>query len=146
MANEVFNVRTVIQSSGWNPFQTYLLVASLLAGVSGLFFPNESSQAITRVVPYSVLVVWYIGLIVGSIATLIGSHFKLQARIQVEIMGLSLLTFVTFGYSTLISVISGRPFSYSILLTEFFCLACIAKLAQLLGKLKKLNQGSEVQL
>jgi hypothetical protein len=139
-------MKRVIQTSDWNPFQTYMLVASLVAGVFGVFFPRESSRVVSDAVPEWVLLLWYTGLIVGAVVALIGFHARIRFKIQIEMMGVSILTFVSLGYSTLISFVSGRPFSYSVLLTVFFCLACMARSIQLYKKIKDLNKGREVSL
>lgn len=141
-----FDMKRIIQIDSWNEFQTYLLIAAFLAGFFGLFFPQETSRAASVGVPWWVLLVWYTGLVVGSTLSLIGSHLRFESKIHVEIIGLSILSFVTSGYSAIISVVSNRPFSYSVLVIVFFCIACVIRMFRLYGKIKDLRKSGEVTL
>lgn len=139
-------MKTVIQPTGWNPFESYIVGAALAAGVSGLVLRGKTSQAVMRELPNWVLHIWYIGLIVGAVLTLIGIHINFRFRLHAELTGVGILGGISAGYSSLIAVAGSSPFAYSVLITAAFSLACFVRTIQLIRILQKLAKVQEVML
>jgi hypothetical protein len=138
-----FNMKTVIQTTGWNPFQSYLLVATSASGITGLFFRNESSRVVSNVLPSWILYVWYTGLVLGSVLALIGTHINLKSKLQLEMAGVGILGSISTGYAIVLSFAGGR-LSYSVFLIVAFSAACLVRTWQIYRLLQKLNSMQEV--
>lgn len=139
-----YNMKTVIQPPGWNPFQTFMLGASVAGGISGLFARNETSSAVAASIPYWILCIWYTGLMVGGILGLVGMFINFRLRVHVKIAGIGLLGGISLGYSLLIAGISGRPLAYPVIITFAFSLACITRTIQLIKILQTPSRSQEV--
>lgn len=137
-------MKAVILPPGWNPFQTFLMTAAVMGGISGLFARNETSQVAARILPYWILCIWYTGLVIGGILSLIGMFVNIKNRLLVKIAGISLLGGVGTGYTTLIGIAGGRYFTYTVLITAAFSLACIIRVIQLTKILHNPDKSQEV--
>lgn len=137
-------MKRIIQIDSWNPFETYLLVASCIAGVAGLFFRGETSSVISKVVPMWVLCSWYAGLTIGAVLGIVGVHLRFLYKLQVEMTGVSILSSISLGYAIAVAVSGGRAFVYSVILVTFFSFACASRSIQLYRKLRKLEKVQEV--
>lgn len=137
-------MKRIIQVESWNPFETYLLVVSFIAGLAGLFFRGETSSVVANILPYWVLWVWYTGLTLGSLLGIVGVHVRFIYKLQVEMIGISILGSVSLGYALAVSIGGGRAFVYSVILVAFFSFACIARSIQLYKRLAKLEKAQEV--
>lgn len=134
----------MILPQGWNPFQTFLMSAAVLAGITGLFAKNESSQLVSRILPYWILSIWYSGLVIGGALALIGMFFSVKYRLLIKIAGISLLGGVGTGYTFIVAVAGHRPFAYPVLITGAFSLACIIRVIQLTKVLHNPDKSQEV--
>lgn len=137
-------MKTIIQATSWNPFESYLLGAAFAAGLSGLFAKNETSQVVLDKLPIWVLYTWYLGLVIGAVLGLIGVHINVKLKLHLELTGIGILGGISAGYSVLIAIASNRPFAYSVFITLAFSLACFARTVQLIKTLRKLDKLQEV--
>lgn len=133
-------MKRIIQIDTWNPFETYLLVAAFVGGIAGLLYRDETSPTVASVLPDWVLCTWYAGLTLGALLGIVGVHVRFTYKLQVEMVGISILGGISLGYAVTISIGGGRAFAYSVILVVFFSFACISRLIQLFKKIRKLEK------
>ena len=116
-----------------NPFQVFMMLACILSGFFGLFTPGESSSAIQRLLPETIQVIWYVGLLLGGILGLYG----LVRNMFIERISMTLLAGISIGYAFILFEISPRILTFSVFVIIFFSIACIVRIFQIRRLLKR---------
>lgn len=126
-----------------SPFQTYLLIACVLAGVAGIVDPHRGSSSVLKVLPMWELYVWYIGLTVGGTVTLFGQVRKTLPGLYTERVGLLFLIGLCVIYTAAIVVAVGVSLALSALVIVFFAVACAVRIRQIAYEIKLIRGVSQ---
>jgi hypothetical protein len=126
--------------SGRNPFEVWLLVACVAAGVVGLVAPDASS-AIAKSLPHWELTCWYAGLTFGGLVSLVGVFSKGVNSLFIERVGMVVLTCLTLAYSVSIIVQVGavKGATLPAFLTGLFAVACAVRFFNITIDLKRME-------
>lgn len=131
-------VRDMPNSVRFNPFEYFLLIVGVIAGLGGLLSSGQSSQVLQDELPRWVLIVWYGGLAITSAMSLIGIHFF---KFYLAISGLSIMSSISVAYSLVIIFAGGRLLVFSALITFGFALAAMYRGYQLYQLLRKARRA-----
>lgn len=134
--------KTILILSGRHrPIEVTFLVASLLLGIFGLIRPARTVQQLDEMIGFGFL--WYIGIAVGAIISLVSLFFKMPLNLLWERIGLVIIATFFLGYSFATTMFFGWPgLQGSILIINFGVGAAlrawqISQDLRLLGKVMK---------
>lgn len=114
-----------------SPFETYLLIACVIAGVGGVIDPMRGSSAALKVMPLWELYGWYSGLVVGGTIALFGVFRRSLISFYIERTGLLLLVGLCALYSLSIILAGGVTLALAALIVVFFAIACVVRVRQI---------------
>lgn len=131
----------ILIRSGRNPFEVWLLVACVVAGIVGLVVPGESASSVVKSLPYWEAVSWFSGLTLGGVVSLTGVFSRGVTSLFVERVGMAILTCLTLAYSVSIVAQVGivRGATLPALLTGLFAVSCAVRFFNLTADLKRME-------
>lgn len=89
------------------PHKIFLLVACVLAGVIGLFFPHTHAQSIEAAFHGNSLLIWYTGLLIGGVLGLAGVFRRTITGVLIEQSGMLLLAGLMLSFAVAAIAYSG---------------------------------------
>lgn len=116
--------------TGRHPFQTYLLLLALTAGIPQLISDRSDAHAhVTRDLPHWLILAWGVMLVLGAAAALLGSFWPGDRvdGLTMERIGLLFVGGAGVVYAVLILYYVRPPTYLSALLTLGFGLACLRR-------------------
>jgi len=125
--------------SGRNPFEILLLVMCATVGVVGLCQPSATSNVVTSLLPTWEVIVWYAGLAIGGLVSLLGVFLSGVVSLLIERVGLIMLTCLTLTYSTAVIAQIGIKGILPALFPALFAVACVDRFARITADLKRME-------
>lgn len=122
-----------------SPFELFMLFASVLSGVNGLFNPIRASASASSVLPEWELYTWYSTLLVGGIIALIGYARKTLFSLSVERTGLILLAAMSLVYSVTL-LVNDLALAFAASFVIAFGVACVFRIRQIGAELKRVQE------
>lgn len=129
-----------VVASGRNPFSLFLLIALVVAGVSGLWDPAQASAAVAHLLPHWELSIWYGGLVVSAGIALAGILSKNVTALLVERVGLTVLCVLTLGYCAAV-VVAGSAGNVAALIAAGLAVACCSRVIQISRDLRRIDRS-----
>lgn len=125
-------------TSGRNPFEIILILAALLAGLTGLLVPGSGSGLIQRLLA-DWEVVWNVGLTVGAATAALSLVLKPPMTLLIERVGMTWLAALMIPFGAAVYVLSDNPASTGAFLIAGYGVACAARVAQITHQLARLR-------
>lgn len=138
----------ILVRSGRNPFEVWLLVACVVAGIVGLISPVDSASAVVKALPHWEVLCWFSGLTLGGLVGLAGVFSRGVVSLLVERVGMVILTCLTFAYSVSIVAQVGIAAGATLpaLLTGLFSVSCAIRFFNISADLKRMEDIATKQL
>lgn len=124
--------------AGRHPFQTYMLILCMIAGLP-LLFGQPASATLEALLPPWCVYLWGFALTFGSAIALIGSYMprhNYATVLTIERIGLAVTGFAGVAYSLLIGIYAGFQNSVAIAIIFGFGISCLIR-ARDIGKVIK---------
>ncbi|AHH98345.1 hypothetical protein [Kutzneria albida] len=127
----------VIVRSGRNPFEVFLLSAAVLSGGAGLLAQASWSPAVANTLPDGLVPVWYGGLVLGGVVSVVGVLLNGLVSLLVERVGLTLLGGFAVLYVSVVLVEAGWRGTLPALFVGAFAMACVGRFVTIGRDLKR---------
>ena len=138
----------ILVRSGRNPFEVWLLVACVVAGIVGLISPADTASTVVKALPHWEALCWFSGLTLGGLVGLAGAFSRGVMSLLVERVGMVILTCLTFAYSVSIVAQVGIAAGATLpaLLTGLFAVSCAVRFFNISSDLKSMEDIATKQM
>lgn len=116
--------------AGRNPFEIVLIVAGLMAGITGLLIPGAGSRTIQEILP-GYTVAWNVCLVIGAGTAALSLVLKQPLTVLVERVGMIWLSALFTPYGVAVIALSASPASTGGITILGYGLACAARAWQI---------------
>lgn len=127
-----------------SPFEIFILIAIVIAGIAGLLMPAHTSSAIAQLLPLWGQLTWYSGLLVSGLLSVVGAFTNRLWSLYAERGGLSMLGVLCVVYTATVIAIVGPLAAFAGVLVLGLGVACFARVHQISGDIRRVSEDLEL--